>query len=95
MIIKFFNGFHQAEIAFLDEIQKRHAAADITFGHADHQAGIGLDQMFPRQNAVFDQVLKDQFPFGGATAVGAVQFLFARSASLNAAGDIEFLVDLQ
>ena len=54
VIIEFLNRFHQSQVAFLDQVKEGHAAADVTFGHADHQPGIGFDQMFAGKDAVFD-----------------------------------------
>ncbi len=34
----------QADVALLDQVQERHAAADVALGHADHQAQVGLRQ---------------------------------------------------
>jgi len=43
MIIKFFHCFHQAKIAFLNEVEKRYPATDIFLGYAHYKAGIGFD----------------------------------------------------
>ena len=43
MVIKLVHRPHQADVAFLDEIQERQPAVDVFLGDADHQAQIRLD----------------------------------------------------
>ena len=43
-IVELFHGAQQAQVAFLDQVQERHAAAHVALGHADHQAQVGLGQ---------------------------------------------------
>ncbi len=45
LVFIFLNGFHQAQIAFLDQIQKGYTAPNITFRNADHQTGVRFNQM--------------------------------------------------
>ena len=47
-IFELVHGLHQTDIAFLNQIQELQAAIGITLGDADHQAQIGLDQLFLR-----------------------------------------------
>ena len=44
-IIEFIDGFDQAEVTFLHQIQKLHAAADVAFRNADDQTQIGIRQI--------------------------------------------------
>ena len=44
MIVKLFNRLDQAQIAFLNQVQKQHAAPYITLRNADNQTQIGLCQ---------------------------------------------------
>ncbi len=44
-VIVFFDGLHQADVAFLNEIQELEAAATILFGDADDQASVGANQV--------------------------------------------------
>ncbi len=46
MIIEFFHGFDQPQIAFLNQIEEKHTAADVAFGNADHQTEVGFCQTF-------------------------------------------------
>ena len=43
-VVKFFNSFDQTHVAFLNQIQKQHAAADIFFGNRNDQTQIGRNQ---------------------------------------------------
>ena len=45
LVFVFFHGLHQPQVTFLNQIQKRYPASDITFGNTDYQAGIGFNQM--------------------------------------------------
>ena len=45
-IVELLHGADQADIAFLDQVEERHAAADVLLGHAHDQAAVGLDQVF-------------------------------------------------
>ena len=44
IIIELFNGFDQAEVPFLDQVQEQHAAAHIPFGNAYHQTQVRFRQ---------------------------------------------------
>ncbi len=46
--IEFFDRMHQAEIAFFDQIEQRHAAIQIALRDADDQPQIALDHDLPR-----------------------------------------------
>ena len=41
-VLEFFHALHQADVAFLDQIQKRLAAVGVFLGHRHHQAQVGL-----------------------------------------------------
>jgi len=44
LIFEFVNGLHQADIPFLDEIQKLKTSPHVMLGHTCHQSQIGLNQ---------------------------------------------------
>ena len=46
MVIKFFYATYQADVTFLEHVQKGHAAADVFLGHACNQPQVGFRQMF-------------------------------------------------
>ena len=46
VIIEFFYGSDEADVAFLKKVEKRHAASDMFLGYADDQSKIGFDEMF-------------------------------------------------
>ena len=46
MMVEFLDSAGQADIAFLDQVEKRHTSPDMFFGHADHQAQVGFDEVF-------------------------------------------------
>ena len=41
-ILKFFDAFHQADVAFLNEVEKGLAAVGVFLGHRNDQPKIGL-----------------------------------------------------
>src|SRR2546430_17742028 len=43
-VIELFDRSHQAEVAFLNQVQHRQAAPEILLGDAHHQPKIGLDE---------------------------------------------------
>ena len=45
-VFKFVGGAHQADIAFLNQIEKVQTAIYIFLGNGNHQAQIGFDQIF-------------------------------------------------
>ncbi|MNY13282.1 hypothetical protein D3C86_1464110 [compost metagenome] len=47
--IKLLDGVHQAEVAFLDQIEQRHATIQIALGDAHHEAQVALDHYLPRR----------------------------------------------
>ena len=53
VIIEFFYGFDKTEIAFLDEVQKQHAASYVTFGNADYKTKIGFGKTLLRFHVAF------------------------------------------
>jgi len=44
----------QAEIAFLDQVEERHATADVAFRQGHHQPQVRLQQVVPRPPALAD-----------------------------------------
>ena len=47
-IVELVHRFHQSHVAFLNQIQERHPAADVFLGNADNQTEIRLDQTLLR-----------------------------------------------
>ncbi|EBA16654.1 hypothetical protein RSK20926_02579 [Roseobacter sp. SK209-2-6] len=45
-VFKFVHRLHQADVAFLDQIQELQAAVGVFLGDRDHQAQVGLDHLF-------------------------------------------------
>src|SRR5690606_3760186 len=45
-VFEFVNGLHQADVAFLDEIQELQAAVGVLLGDGNNQAQVGLDHFF-------------------------------------------------
>ena len=43
-VIKFFHGFDQTQISFLDQIQEEHASSYVSFGNTDYQTKISFCQ---------------------------------------------------
>ena len=46
--LKAIDRFHQADVAFLDQIEQREPASEVALGDRDHQAEIGFDQLLLR-----------------------------------------------
>jgi hypothetical protein len=53
-VVELLDRLHQPEIAFLDQIQKRHAPPHVLLGDADHQPRIGFDQVLAGGQAGID-----------------------------------------
>ena len=47
-IVEFFHGFHQSQIAFLNQVEKKHTSADVTLGNADDKTQVGFAEQFFR-----------------------------------------------
>ena len=45
-IVKLVHSLHQAHIALLDQIQKRHTSSYILLGDTDHQSEVRFSQLF-------------------------------------------------
>ena len=44
MVIEFFHGFNQPQIAFLNQVKEQHPTTYISFGNADNQTQVGFCQ---------------------------------------------------
>ena len=44
-VFELVGGAHQADVAFLDQVQQVQAAVDVLLGDRNHQAEVGLDQV--------------------------------------------------
>ena len=44
-LLEFFHGLHQADVAFLNQIQELQAAVGVFLGDRNHQAQVGFDQL--------------------------------------------------
>ena len=60
--------YGEAEVALLDKVQERHAAADVAFGDGRDQAQVGLDQLVLRVGA--DLSLVGEAAAGAAVTLG-------------------------
>ena len=54
VIVELLDGADQTDVAFLDQVEERHAATDVLLGDADHQAGVRLDEVLLRCLTIFD-----------------------------------------
>ena len=45
MVVELVGGFHQADVAFLDQVEQREAATDVAACYAYHEAEVGLHQL--------------------------------------------------
>ena len=82
----------QTNIAFLDQVLEGHTAAHVLLRHADHQPGVGRDQMLARRPAVFDvvAVVVSIFSFNFLAVPG--QRLAGYAALLDPLGEVNFLI---
>jgi len=44
-VVEFVDRAHEAQVAFLDQVEKGEAAIAIALGDRDHQAQVGFDQL--------------------------------------------------
>ncbi len=94
-VIVFLYGFHQAEVAFLDQIEEGNAAPEIFFGNADHQAGIGLDQVVAGVAPVLDGLLEEDFFLFRGRTVQLVEPALGSGPALDTAGQHDFLFSIE
>ena len=59
------DGAHEADVAFLDEVEEEHAAADVAFRDRHHETQVGLDQLAPRGQVVALDALGERDLLGG------------------------------
>ena len=57
-MIKFFDRFHQSQIALLNEIKKWNSAPVITFSYAHNKAGVGFNKVFSCQQPIFNYLFE-------------------------------------
>ena len=89
-VIVFPDRFHQAQVAFLDQIQQGDAVTGVTLGDADHQARIGFDQVFARRDA--RRHLEFQLaPPRHRQSGGLLQFQLGLPPGLDGYGDLQLL----
>ncbi len=81
---------HQPDVALLDQVQERHAAAHVLLGHADHQARVGCDQVLPGPPAIFDQ--QAQLFAAQHAHVAFGQLLPGQPAALDALRQVNLLI---
>ena len=69
-VIELVDGLHQADVAFLDQVQERQPAIGVALGDGDHQPEVGLDQLLLRRLGFLLAALDDlqRAPqFGGSS----------------------------
>src|SRR6185436_13902142 len=74
---KLVNGFHQADIAFLDQIQELQSPVGVFFRDRDHQSQVSFNQLsFGLTSLLFsdDDRLKRPFNFGWSNMVVVFNF---------------------
>ena len=59
------DGAHEADVAFLDEVEEEHAAADVAFRDRHHETQVGLDQLAARGRVVALDALRERDLLGG------------------------------
>ncbi len=57
-VVKLVRRTDQPDVAFLDQIQERHAAPDVLLGYTDNQSGISADQVLSGRDAAFDELFQ-------------------------------------
>ena len=57
-VVELLDRADQADVAFLDQVQQRHAAADVLLRHRDDEAEVGLRQALLRGQAVLLQLVE-------------------------------------
>ncbi len=54
-VVEFLCGAYEADIALLDQIQKRNAAPHVLLGHADHQTRVSGDEVLPCRPSILNE----------------------------------------
>ena len=73
-VVELLDGANQPDVAFLDEIEERHAAADVFLGDADDKPQIGLDQALAGSHAAGFHLLGQVDLFGGGEKIHSTDF---------------------
>ncbi len=94
-MVIFFDGFHQAQVTFLDQIEKGNSASHVALGDADHQPRIGFDQVLAGALAFFDDDLQLATPEGILAASQFDFFLLSLASLYDADGELQFFLDSQ
>lgn len=82
-IIKFFNGFHQAHVSFLDQIKEQHTASDIPFCDTDNKPQVRFSQSAFRFFVTFFNLLSvGDFFFAERRLTRPISFKYIRTGSL-------------
>ena len=74
-VIKLFNGFHQAEVAFLNQIRKGDALSHIFLGNANDQTGVGFYEMIARPVTIPNKATQPELVFLGIEPISGQSFL--------------------
>jgi len=89
--VKLFDGMHEAQIAFLDEIEQRKTRRLVLLGNRDHEAKVGLHEL--PLGACAEPNYFAQFAFtSGAHARGVLELLFCSLAFFDFFGEADFVV---
>jgi len=91
LVLVFFHRFHQAQVALLDQVQEGDAAPDVTLGNADHQAGVGFNEVLARQLTILHLVLQFHAAAGGNPPPSPFQQAAGFPAALNPLRQVHFL----
>ncbi|MNC22023.1 hypothetical protein D3C75_700120 [compost metagenome] len=97
-MVKLLDGFNQAHVPFLDEVQEQHAAAYIPLGNTDYQTEIGFRQpAFGFFIAVFDPFGQTYLIFCGEQrhAADFLQIHPDRVIDLDARGKGQVIVEIK
>ena len=84
LVVELVGRLHQADVAFLDEIEEGKTAADVLLGNRDDESEIGADQMSAGELAVELVGVEDRSLLGSQIRVQ--QELFGDLAALHALG---------
>ena len=94
-VVKLFDRANKTEVALLNEVQELHAATGVALSQRHDQTQVGLEQVVLRLLTILGQEVQLATLAAGHLVGLVLQLVLGVQASLNAAGQVDFLLGVQ
>ena len=91
LVLELVHRAHQADVAFLDQVQEAEAAVGVALGDGDHEAQVRLHERTLGDLALLDGLLQLTL-LGGVEALGVGLLLEGGLAGFDGLGEADFVV---